>query len=467
MSNLSQFSVVIEGKLEKYNEVLSKARCRIFYLGHNRNGGYITEEFANKLLATISYVPVKGIYDEENEDFSNHGDTNSDGRVYGVVPENPNLTWEKHMDKDGIERVYATVDILLYTAIYKEASEIIGKAQSMELYRPSIKGSWQIIDGKTCYKYEEACFLGLQTLGDDVEPCFEGAAFFSLYDEFTSFVQKLEKHNSNFQLPDTGGKEMQNIVLDFANYELSFRDRYDAIWNLLNPEKDENGYSITSYSIIDVFDDYVLVKNYKDDTKEKIAYTVNEETEEITLGDSVQVYTEIVTKEEKEALATIRKLNNNSLDVSGLFEENKNLKTEIEKYTAKTSELEQNFENKKAEYSALETTVDELKSKIEEFSTTVETLKKEKAELASFKNNIILNQKNAVIEKYENELGAETISTYKEKIDEFSLDDLKKELAFELVQSKPSLFSTEGDDLIPKGVPEDGLTSLLNKYKKN
>ena len=43
---LYEFPVTIYGNLEKYNEVLSKARCRIFYKYENRNGTYISDEFA-------------------------------------------------------------------------------------------------------------------------------------------------------------------------------------------------------------------------------------------------------------------------------------------------------------------------------------------------------------------------------------------------------------------------------------
>jgi len=59
---LCEFSVQVYGELEKYNEVLSKARCRVFYKYENRNGTYISDEFAEKLLSSLPYAPVKGIY---------------------------------------------------------------------------------------------------------------------------------------------------------------------------------------------------------------------------------------------------------------------------------------------------------------------------------------------------------------------------------------------------------------------
>ena len=90
------FPVVLFGKLEPINETISKGRCRIFYKGPNRNGSYITDRFAEKLLKSLPYTPIKGIYDQYASDYEDHGEKNSDGRIYGIVPENPNVTWEEH-----------------------------------------------------------------------------------------------------------------------------------------------------------------------------------------------------------------------------------------------------------------------------------------------------------------------------------------------------------------------------------
>jgi hypothetical protein len=158
---ITDFPVTIYGNLEKYSETISKGRCRIFYKHGNRNGTYITDEFAEKLLETIPYAPVKGIYSEDDEDYTDHGMKRSEGRIYGIVPANPNVTWELHLDDDGVEREYACVDVLIHTGLYREASEIIGKGQSMELYSPSIKGDWKIINGQKFFVFSEGSFLGL------------------------------------------------------------------------------------------------------------------------------------------------------------------------------------------------------------------------------------------------------------------------------------------------------------------
>jgi hypothetical protein len=69
---------------------------------------------------------------------------------------------------------------LIFTALYEEAKEIIGKSQSMELYAPSLKYHEAIIHNKRFIVFDDGCFLGLQVLGDTVEPCFEGASFYTL-----------------------------------------------------------------------------------------------------------------------------------------------------------------------------------------------------------------------------------------------------------------------------------------------
>ena len=69
----------------------------------------------------------------------------------------------------------------------------------MELYAPSITGDWKVIDGQKCFVFKTGCFLGLQVLGNDIEPCFEGAAFFSLYNSLTNAINKIEEQNKVFK----------------------------------------------------------------------------------------------------------------------------------------------------------------------------------------------------------------------------------------------------------------------------
>lgn len=126
--HINEFSVSIYGELQPYSDVASKARVRIFYKYGNRNGTYITDDFAEKLISTLPYTVVSGIYSEEEHDFTDHGQSRAQSKIYGIVPENPNVSWEKHLDKDGIEREYACADVLIFTARYPEAKDIVGKS---------------------------------------------------------------------------------------------------------------------------------------------------------------------------------------------------------------------------------------------------------------------------------------------------------------------------------------------------
>src|SRR5699024_2400867 len=144
---------------------------------------------------------------------------------------------------------------------------IINKAQSMELYAPSIKGEFKYIEGRKAFVYEDACFLGLQVLGDDVEPCFEGAAFYSLYQNLKQMMETLEKYNLDYHNNDNREEQM------IFNFKLSDSQKHDMLFNLLNPNFNEDGGWVIEYSICDVYDEYAIAYSYENQGYERIYYT--------------------------------------------------------------------------------------------------------------------------------------------------------------------------------------------------
>lgn len=480
---ITDFPVTLYGNLEKYSETISKGRCRIFYKGGNRNGTYITDEFAEKLLASIPYAPVKGIYDGEEEDYTDHGQKRSDGRIYGIVPAVPNVTWEEHEDDDGVTRTYACVDVLIYTGIYKEAHEIMGKSQSMELYSPSLKGDWKIINGRKYYVFSEGCFLGLQALGDSVEPCFEGAAFFSLYEDLKKMVAQLEQYNLNLH---KGGKKMHN-------YKLSDNAKFNAIWSLLNLNYNETGGWVVEYDICEIYDEYAIVKNHSEGIFERVYYTKNDATDSVELGEHVRCYIVDVTETEKTALESLHGLNNNtyekvdevySVALAEVEAKTGELNTANEALAAKTAEFDALTEAYNSEKTKNETKIGELNenivtltterddalSSLETHKNTVNSLNEEIASLNSFKAGIEKKEKEAIIAKYAARIDASVIESYTAKINEYAdAKSLDKDLAYELVSNNPSVFSAQGEPL-PAYVPKDhgasGLEGILDKYKK-
>ena len=109
---LYDFEVRVYGELEKYNEVLSKARCRIFYKYENRNGTYITDEFAETFKFS-SICSLLKVYIQK-DDYTDHGAARSLGRIYGIVPRITNISWENFLDEDGVTRTYACTDVLIF-----------------------------------------------------------------------------------------------------------------------------------------------------------------------------------------------------------------------------------------------------------------------------------------------------------------------------------------------------------------
>ena len=451
---IKEFPVTIYGNLKELNPVLSKARCRIFYKYENRNGTYITDEFAQKLISSLPYTPVKGIYDNFDEDYTDHGLKRDLGRIYGIVPENPNFSWEKHLDEDEIEREYACCDVYIFTALYEEASQIVGKSQSMELYQPSIKGDWAIINGKKLFKFEDGCFLGLQILGDDVEPCFEGAAFFTFYNDLKNAIKKLEKYSLDSNIK--GGKsEMTKL-----NFKLSDSQKHEAIWVLLNDKyTEESNWEIT-YTILDIYDDYALVYSYEAGSYERVYYTKNDETDSIELGARKKCYVIDVTEEEKTALEALRAFN------GGTYEKIDENIQEIDTIKQQNSEFSTKIEELNNTVSTLTTERDTSVENYNNAQEQISTLTNELETLKDYKNSVETQEKEQVIASYSELLNNEILDSYKSKISEYSsATELDKELAYELKKTNLEVF-TKTPQYLPKDTPNTGIEAILAKYKK-
>lgn len=196
------FSLDFVGELETVNDLISKVGAKIYYKGDNRNGTWITDDFAEKLSQTVFNIPIVATYDEESGDFAAHTD-HGQKKAYGFVPGDSRLLWQTA--EDGKE--YLTVDVYLWVGYWPEASKLIGKAQSMELDPSTISGDWKVIGGDYYFVYQTGSFKGLCGLGDATLPCFEEAAFFNLSEQSRLFFQSLDKENEKTL---EGGLTMDN-----------------------------------------------------------------------------------------------------------------------------------------------------------------------------------------------------------------------------------------------------------------
>ena len=145
------------------------------------------------------------------------------------------------------------------------------------------------------------------------------------------------------------------------NFKLSDNAKFNAIWSLLNVNYNEANDWIVEYGIVDIYDEYAVVRNYFEGTFERVYYTKNDETDSVELGERVRCYFLDVTEAEKKALETLRGLNNNTYEL--VDETYSNALAEVE---AKTGELN--------------TANEALVAKDEEINTLTETYNTEKTE---------------------------------------------------------------------------------------
>ena len=479
------FDVTTYGNIETVTDTISKCRVRIFYKGMNRNRTYISDDFANQLISSLPYAPIKGIFNYGEVDFEDHGEDNTDGRIYGIVPETHHFAWEKHVDEDGVEREYATADVYLFTGLYPEASLIPGKPQSMEIFRGNLKGEWRISesDGRPYFHFLKGSLVGLQTLGRDVEPCFEGSAFFSLCEDLQNCVNYIK------QLDNTIKKE-EGEKMDKTLFRLSDNEKADILFDLINPNFNEEGNWELNGIVTDVYDDYAL---YVNQTGYHRAY-YTKDGDNVSLGEVMDVKITDVTASEYSALEAMKAISGTYeaayTALEGKVNELEGEKTafEAEKETLTTEKTEP--ENKVAEFESekttLEATISEKETKITEYETQISDLtaenvrlEKEKNDIISenesletFKKNVETEKKTAIINEFSAHLTDEQIENFKNAMDNFEVADFKKEVCTAAYEADPTIFAKKEDSgLIFKGgnpdngKTESGVIRLLNKHK--
>ena len=492
---ITNFPITVYGKMEKYSDTISRGRCRVFYKGRNRNGTYITDEFAEKLIQSAPYTPVKGIYD--CDDYTDHGQKRSEGRIYGIVPMDHNFAWEKHLDCDGIEREYACFDVLYYTALYKEAGEIDGKSESMELFRDTLKGDWKIMDGKKTYVFTDGCFLGLQALGDDVEPCFEGASFYSLEDNIIALLEKYEKRTDLFQNHEQGGNTMPEI-----NFKISDSQKYDFLFRLLNPNFNEEGGWAMEYAICDVYDEYAIVRNFGEGIFERVYYTKDDANDSLEITNKERCYIVDVNETERAALDSLKgegtyaqaveAVAEKDTTINSLREENTSLGTTVEELTTSVNELTEQNSQYSTQIEELNNSISTLTMERDEAQTsfananaqletaTAEfnelngkyaTIVEERDILATYKKNVEDEAKKAVVNNYVDQLSEEVIETYMNNLDSYTIEELDMKLTYEQKKANPGLFSKTPAPTPNAYLPKEdqggrGIKDILSKYER-
>lgn len=218
---------------------------------------------------------------------------------------------------------------------------------------------------------------------------------------------------------------------------------------------------MVDYCICDVYDEYCVAFKYEDQSYERVYYSKTE-NDTVELGERVKCYIIDVTETEKISLETIQALNNNTYEK---IEENFVSKEVVEE---KTSEFEQKIEESNVTIATLNSEKEEISTVLETQEVELNSLKEENEALKQFKLEQEMLEKKAIVDKYSERLSEEVLEKYTdEKIAEFTAVELDKELAFELVQNDPTVFSNNNNfNLIPKDEPKSGIEAILEKYRK-
>ena len=414
-------SVIIDSPFQGISEStpnIGRLKVRVFTKYGNRNGSYITEAVANQLIetATQGTTPVVGFFDPETQTWASHSGPTL-ANAYGYV-ENF-LGWEPFEDTDGITREYAVFSVILFTDYYEEAKKIFGQNQSMELDPASITGDWTLINGTEYYVYKTAKMLGFCVIGEH-EPCFSVSSFFSKnddtyntqYEKFSSLLSNLKATVEEAENNQKGGEQPMN---DFENQEVV--------------EQVENPQTVTAEEADTFQAETEVIEPAVEETTEFENSTTEEET---------------------------------SVDES---ENNFELRTQFDELQASYDELQSNYSNAQSRIEELEQfqssaneELEALRAQNAQLQTTIQTYE---AQIAVVENE----RKETLIQKYEKVLGGEEIAEIREKINDFSFEELESKLAIIFANAK----MTGATEFKKIPVPEQKISefaTFMSKYQK-
>ena len=195
-------SVAIPNTIEfldivKVNPLISKCKIKVCYVGDtpNRNKTVITEEVAREIAQSLPGSPIVGYFNETKNDYEEHNKifmlkqgkiiSSTNTRPYGFIDLKAKVWFEEYLDDNKDYRKYLVTEGYLWTGQYPEAKEILknsGKPHSLEFdeNNNTFDGFWtKDYNGNAqFFIINEAVISKLCVLGNDVEPCFEGASVY-------------------------------------------------------------------------------------------------------------------------------------------------------------------------------------------------------------------------------------------------------------------------------------------------
>ena len=412
--------------LTPLNPLISKCEIKVLYTGLNRNKSFITKDVANKMAQSLPGTPIVGEF--LTQDFGDHGeedlviDENGLRFVkstvpYGFIPTDAKIWWQNFLDCDGVEREYLLTEGYLWTGRYPETQRVIskGNGQSMELDRDSLVGEWTKSDNAEFeyFNIDEAFFSALCILGEDVEPCFEGANIGR-----PSLLYSLDKDDFKSQL---------------SAFMLDLKDALNTQGGI--PMEDNKSLETPLAPEVEVEEVEVV-----EETTEIVEEVEVEATETESADAEVEEFAKDDKKKKKEeekeeAEQTSEEQPSNDKQEENTDEEDKKKK----KKNYKLEEVE--------EYVQLSKDFLELSTKYENLVKEYEAMKPVLEKFQAQENERVMAEKQEMINRFYM-LDEADLKEVKENIANFSLDEIESKLCVIAVRKKVNfnLDATENSD---------------------
>lgn len=408
--------------------------------------------------------PIVGFYNEQIQDFEEHNriidisngkfEIKDTTKPYGFVDLNAKPYFQKFLDDNEVEREYLMVDGYLWTEQYPECKRILtsGNNQSMELDENYLHGVWSEDDNgyPEFFIINEAVISKLCILGEEAEPCFEGATItnvqFSFEDGFKQQLFSMMNELKEF-LNEGGAKVFTRYAVEVGG----------DLWNALYAHVQ----SLQGYSIVEVCEEDELKFAVIKDADEKY-YRLNFSTSEESIFEPEETLEEITSSydastEPQFSAEEIEEFEKNQ-DEKEQTEEPENEEVEKEeveeeevKDTYNLEEIEE-YQTLKNEYSILEANYNDIKKEKENLENELNTLRE-------FKLSVEKEEKEAMINSFYM-LSDEDKADVIENINKYSLDEIEAKLSVICVRNKVNFSANEQQD-------NEGLTFNLNNNEQD
>lgn len=400
------------------NPLISRCEIKVCYVGQqpNRNKTIITKEVATDIAQSLPGCPIVGYYDEEINDFLGHERDLEviDGQLvlkditkpYGFVDLNAKVWFQKFLDDGVNEREYLMTEGYLWTSQYPECQRILtqGNNQSMELDEKTLKGHWTKDENQQpqFFIINEALISKLCVLGEDTEPCFEGATIqFSLEDSFKTEIKSMM--NEITQLLNKGGNKV------FRTYAVEVgSDQWNSVLAALPAEYKLHGF----------------FEEVEDETVTNTYTVVTDSENNFFSFDIEHVWIEALENFSEEAQYTDEELSSYKVVEE---EEDEDICPECGK---PVSECICKHSYSVEEYEAIVTQLSESQANYEALLAEVEALRTFKAQADRQAKEEMINS----FYMLSDEDKAEVVS----KIDEYSVEDIEAKLSIICVRNKVS-----------------------------